>query len=379
MKLLKSGQVGISHICKNRNYTINELIRWKDIYGIKININGGNNDEITNEINNLSENIVVDAFMLYILSDINQLEVLRSFKDVRICNSTIEYLNYMILKEEDKNVRKILLYIQSEINIHVVYTNHFSKNNFETEFRSLFDDFILDSVLYAKENGYSYCYGETHVKQLCNIIGTNSISLVSLVRSLNQNQSYIIINKLMNQNYTFINFTYRDMYYTVKDNNYSNINSIKNFFKIGRMGDISSFLLQYIIFIYAIYYLNKDSFNMYFKIYMKSMNDLYKRSYYYIFINNIISNNIYGNGISKDKSLYLISKPEYVRGISMQFEAMYGIKAVFSLFENEEELGYYYDLSIKIVDNKLLNDTFKNNYIKDINLKREIKEIISNL
>lgn len=379
LELLRNGQVGISIVCKYRHYTINELIRWKDIYGIKININGGNNDEMSAEISNLSETIVIDAFGLYILADIDQLEFLRSFKEIRICNSTIEYLNYLLLKEEDNNVRKIVLYLENEINIQIVYTNHYSRNDFEPEFRNVFDDFILDSVLYAKENGYSYCYGEIFIKQLCNAIGTNGVSLISLIRSLNQDKAYKIINKLMNQNYTFINFTYRDMYYIAKNSNFSNTNDLDKFFKISRDGDTSTFLIQYIIFICAIYYTNRETFDIYFKVYLKSMNSLYKKSYYYIFINNTLANDLYGNWKSVYKELYLIGKPEYMKGITMRLEAMYGIKAVFSLFESKEELEYYADLSIHIVDKKILNDTFTSKDITDINYKERIKEMIREL
>lgn len=379
LRMLREGQVGMSIVSKYRGYSINELIKWKDIYNIKVNINSGNNDEISNEISNIKEVIVIDTFILYILAEIDELEFLRNFKEIKICNSTIEYLNYLLLKEEDKNVRKILLYLDNEINIQIIYTNNYSRNDFEIEFRSAFDDFILDSVLYAKEKGYSYCYGEVFIKQLCNAIGTNSVSLVSLIRSSNYSKSYIITNKLMKQNYTFINFTYKDMYYVAKESNFKNANELDSFYKISRGADISSFIIQYIIFIYAIYYLNKESFEVYFKQYLSAMNSLYKRSYYYIFIYNTLANELYGNSRSIDKSSYLIKQPEYIRAITMQLEAMYAIKGVFTLFETEDELNNYVDLSIKIVDKKILNDTFTNEKIKSINLKEKIKEIISEL
>lgn len=379
LELLRNGQVGISIVCKCRHYTINELISWKDIYGIKININSGNNDELSTEISNLSETIVIDAFILYILADINQLDLLKNYKEIRVCNSTIEYLNYLLLKAEDSNVRKILLYLENEINIQIAYTNHYSRNDVEPELRNVFDDFILDSVLYAKENGYSYCYGEIFIKQLCNAIGTNGVSLISLIRSLNQDKSYKIINKLMNENYTFINFTYRDMYYVSKDSNFSNTADLDNFFKISRDGDTTTFLIQYIIFISAIYYKNREKFDIYFKVYLKSMNSLYKKSYYYIFISNTIANDLYGNWKSAHKDLYLISKPEYMKAITMRLGAMYGIKAVFSLFESKEELDYYVDLSSDIVDEKIFKDTFTSKDITDINYKEAIKEMISEL
>lgn len=379
LKLLRNGQVGISTVCKCRHYTINELIRWKDNYGIKININSGNSDEISNEISNITEIIVMDAFVLYILADIDKLEFLRSFKEIRICNSTIEYLNYLLLKQEDNSVRKILLYIENEINIKIVYTNNHSKNDFETDCRKVFDDFILDSVLYAKENGYIYCYGEIFIKKLCDSIGTNGISLVSLIRSLNEESSYVIINKLMNQNYTFINFTYKDMYYIAKESSFSNSNELKCFFKVSREGDISTFIIQYIMFIFSIYYLNKDSFYIYFKLYLESMNSLYKKSYYYIFTNGTIANELYGKGESNAKSLYLINKPQYTRAITMQLEAMYAIKAAFSLFESDDELKYYTDLAIGIIDKKILKDTFTRKDILDINYKEKIKEMIREL
>ncbi|ATD56760.1 hypothetical protein BTM21_02940 [Clostridium chauvoei] len=379
LEMLREGQVGMSLVSKYKGYTINELIRWKDIYNIKVNINSGNIDEMSNEINNISETIVLDVFTLYILSDIKCLELLREFNDIRICNSTIEYLNYVLLKEEDEKVREILVFIENEINIRVIPFNNNCINDFEPEFRKGIDDFILDSILYARDNNFSYCYGEVFIKQVCSVIGTNSISLVSLIRKLGEIKGFKAISKLINGNYTFINFTFKDMYYLARESNFTKDNSLDNFFKISKGGDISTFIGQYIMFILSIYYLNRDSFDLYFNIYIKAMESLYKKSNYYLFINTDIANKFYGNWKSVNKDLYLIGNEEYMKGRVMRLSAEMAINAIFSHFENEEEIKYYYELSTNIADNELIYNALINEDLKELKNKDKIKEILKNL
>ncbi|WP_286910849.1 tetratricopeptide repeat protein [Clostridium sp. UBA1652] len=379
LEMLREGQVGLSLISKYKGYTINELIRWKDIYNIKVNINSGNIDEMSNEINSISETIVLDAFTLYILSDINSLELLREFNDIRICNSTIEYLNYVLLKQEDDKVREILTFIKNEINIRVIPFNNHCINDFETEFRRGIDDFILDSILYARDNRFSYCYGEVFIKQICNGIGTNSISLVSLIRKLGEIKGFKAISKLINGNFTFINFTYKDMYYLARESNFTKNNNLDNFFKISKGGDIPTFIGQYIMFILSLYYLNRDSFDLYFEIYIKAMESLYRKSNYYLFINTDIANEIYGSWKSVDKDLYLIGNDQYMKGKIMKLSAEMAINTIFSHFENEEEFKYYYELSINIADNKLIYSALTNKDLRGLINKDKIKEIIKDL
>ena len=381
LNIIRQGQIGISLICKQKNYGINDLIKWKDIYNIKININAGYNEKMNTEIKNISDIIIIDAFILYILADIDELELLKNFKKVNICNSTIEYLNYLLLKKEDENIRKILLYIECEINIQIIYINNHIKNNFETIFRDSCDDFILDSILYAKESGYSYCYGEVYIKQICDTIGGKSFSLVSLISYLNKEDSFKVINKLMNKNYTFINFTYKDMYYIAKDSNFSNENrDIDKFFEIRKNCDIVSFINQYIIFIYSIYYLHRDSIGTYLEMYLKSMNSLYKKSHYYIFMNMESANRLYANRSLLDKFSYLSNNREYIRGITMQIGAIFGVKALYNLFENEKEVKYYLNLVNKILDTNLINYIFKKEYFEDKNnYHNDIKQMIMRL
>lgn len=377
LKVLKSGQIGISLICKKRNDTINKIIQWKDIYNLKININNGNCKVMDREINNLSQIIIIDAFALYVLADINKLDILQKFQEVRVCNSTIEYLNLMLIRDEDKNVREILSYIDSEINIKVVPINWHNQKGLDKRNLEVFDDYIMDSLLCAKKSGYSYCYGDGFIKNLCNVINVNSTSLVSMIRSLELDNSYKIINELIKKNYNFINFTYRDMYYVAKESNFSKVDDLNEFFHISKESDINSFITQYIIFIYAIYYLNNESFEQYYKLFLKSMNDLHNRSFYYIWINSEMIRKLYNN--KYERIYHLVNNSDYVRGITMQIESEYAIKAVLSLFENEKESNCYGQICMDIVDKDILESVMNIENVMTLKVKEKIKEVIINL
>ena len=110
------------------------------------------------------------------------------------------------------------------------------------------------------------------------------------------------------------------------------------------------------------------------------MNSLYKKSHYYIFMNMESANRLYANRSLLDKFSYLSNNREYIRGITMQIGAIFGVKALYNLFENEKEVKYYLNLVNKILDTNLINDIFKKEYFEDKNnYHNDIKQMIMRL
>ena len=62
------------------------------------------------------------------------------------------------------------------------------------------------------------------------------------------------------------------------------------------------------------------------------------------------ANRLYANRSLLDKFSYLSNNREYIRGITMQIGAIFGVKALYNLFENEKEVKYYLNLVNKILD-----------------------------
>lgn len=358
--LLRNKRIGISNICYRGKYYINEVFQWRNIYRINININSGNTEKLNNELQYNCDNIMLDIIGLYVLADIDELEILKSFKYVYITMSTIEYINHMLLRNEDSNLRNILKFIDTNLNIKIVGINNKNYSCINEEINNLFDDYILDTLIYSKINNITYCYGESIIDLCAKFDGYTGISIVALINNLEDEIKARIIGKLKINKYDFINFNYKDMYIVAKNNNFIIDKEIESLFEVDKSGDINTFIIQYIIFISAIYYKKREYFDSYLKLFLKAINSLFKRSLYAVSISNSIIKNEYGQLDNIEKYKYIINNPDYIRGITMRQCASYALRSIYYLFNDEKEFEYYFNIIKVNVCEDLIKESLKN-------------------
>lgn len=379
IELLKNGQIGIVSLSKYRGQFINEIFKWRDIYTIPININSGDVQELQKEIENEYKTIVIDAIGLYILADIDELDILNNFNEVYITYSTLEYLNNMLLSSEDVKLRNVSMYISSKFSIKVKAVNYKYYDFIDVKIADHIDSYILDSIVYARINNITYCYGDAIISLLTKEIDCRSIGIVGLVKKFNNPYTSEILIKLKENKYKFINFGYSDIYNYAKKYDFKDCDRIKCFFDIPKNADISSFILQYIVFIYAIYYKQRKSFNYFLQIYLDSINKLYKKSYYYIDISESVCNRTYNNYDINAKKNFLMNNNEFIRGITMQQGAVIALRTLCYLFETDEEIQYYYNFIKKSVNREVFEKVLNVKDDDNHKYKDALKKLIETL
>lgn len=377
--LLRNKKIGISNVCYKGRYYINDIFQWRNCYRINININSGDTEKLNNELQCTNDKLIFDVIGLYVLSDIDELDILKKFRCVYITMSTIEYINNMLLRNEDLNLRKILRFIDSSLNIKIVGINNKNYSCINEEISSLFDDYILDTLVYSKMNNITYCYGESIIDVCAKIDGYTGISIVALVSSLEDEIKARIIGKLKVSKYDFINFNYKDMYIVAKNNNFIIDKEIESFFEVDKNGDINTFIMQYIIFIVAIYYKKREYFDSYLKLFLKSINSLFKKSLYAVSISNSIIKNEFVQLDNVEKYKYMINNPDYIRGVTMQQGASYALRTIYHLFNDEKEFEYYFNIIRVNTCEDLIRESLKNELKKEEKFIEGIKAKIQML
>lgn len=346
LEMLKSGQIGFVNIAKYRGQMYDEVFDWKDIYDIKVNINEGDIEELKKEYAINSKNIVIDAIGLYVISSIGILNSLKKIRNIYITYSTIEYLNLMLLHRENERIREIFNFISSNLNIKIAPINYKLYDQFKNNSKNVIYEFVLDSLCYAKNNNIAYFYGEVILKRIANSYKIPSIGILSILNNVDIEIRSNIIGNLKLNNYRFINFNFKEMYYYAKTNNFDISKLRKSFFEIDNGGSIFTFANQYISFLYAIYKNDRENFDGMYKLFIECMNRVYKKSTYYNVISKSVSNDKlfdYGENMLNSNSIF-----------DIKICPVYAIQSTYYFFDSENELSYY----LKIISEIAVTDLF---------------------
>lgn len=377
VKQLKSGSLGFVNIAVGQMY--DNIFSWKDIYNIKVNVNSGDIEEIEKEKHIKNNSIVIDVIGLYILSDIGELNLLKNLNSVYITYSTIEYLNTMLLHNENENVRDILKFIKSNLNIITVTANHRLSNLFDKIDQCL-DKCILDSLYYAQQNNITYYYGEHILKLVAGCYNINTAGIMALVQKENIERRSIVISRLRTNNFKFINFNYMDIYYCAKRNNFKKCKELECFFDMDDGGDISSFFMHYLLFIYIVYKKHNEYFQPMYELFIQCINKIYSKTIYSTtmlqYLDNSNKAETYDNLMSlpipsnlKDNVNNKILTVEEIE--LLKVSSIAAIQYSYTIFKTGNEFRHYLDIISKKVNIELFNQVRSPNIF--INRKDTIK------
>lgn len=281
-------QFGISILAKEYRCSILQTLEMRNVENIKIHIHQGVVQEVNSETTLLNSKVVIDAFSLYIMAEIDCLHFLEKLDTIYITYSTIETLQNFLLSKEDENTRVILKFINQALNIEIVYPDYKIQSQLKDKFQELLFDDQLDSSVYSYSNNIPYLYSDYFVKGLMDGYNDNFIGIVAFFRALlresiisKEDLSIILLNLKKNK-YDFINFDSMDVFNIAQKSNFIVDENIKLFFCIDRYSDIASFANVYIGFFSMIYNnIDRGKFDAYADLFISVFDSYIKKTQYY--------------------------------------------------------------------------------------------------
>ncbi|MEW9935668.1 hypothetical protein, partial [Clostridium butyricum] len=151
---------------------------------------------------------------------------------------------------------------------------------------------------------------------------------------------------------------FKEMYYYAKTNNFDISKLRKSFFEIDNGGNIFTFANQYILFLYATYIYHRENFEDMYKLFVESMNGVYKKSTYY----NVISKSVSNDNLLNYTENMLNSNSIF----DIKISPVYAIQSTYYFLDSEKDLDYY----LKIVSEIAVTDLF-NRSIQPISVLQE--------
>ncbi|MFW6016445.1 MAG: tetratricopeptide repeat protein, partial [bacterium] len=254
----RTHNIGLTILAKYQGRTIPEVFDWREIYNIDAFISSGNIQEVNDGVEIFDKEIIIDSIGLFILSEIDCLDLLESLDKVYITYSTINDLQKTILNIEKQEIREILDYIKKAINVHIIFPEPDIRIRINEKYLQAFEEYQIDSLAFSYANDINYVSCEPLLNKFVDGYTTHTINLISFFRALALNNvitkkelSQIVINLKKNK-FSFVNFDAQDIYNIAESNNFELDENLKMFFRL-EGNNLMSFINVYIHFFRLIY------------------------------------------------------------------------------------------------------------------------------
>jgi hypothetical protein len=248
-KQYKAGK-GVSVFMSELNWSYRDVKRnfgfWR--------ISNGDNEQFRGELSCNTNQIVVDHLSLYLLSDIDALEVLNSASKILISYSTVRALVESYFKDmsNDPLILKILGFIKNSEKISIMAC----KNPFADESLSpIYVDCshkgkmllsLIDSIILAKENRSTYIFGDINAQHLNHVYKSETMSVFGYIKKLytenklSEMQYTAFLESIIMGRWDYLNINSRDLYLLFKKNDYLINDFTREIFRISVQTEISS-------------------------------------------------------------------------------------------------------------------------------------------
>lgn len=247
MKAYKDKIIGFPMLARAFGRSVLEIVDWRDIYNIPIRIFHGPTNILNDEICIEAESLVVDSLSLYILAEIDALDLLHNYERVFVPFSVLKKYHELILKAENQLARAVIDFIHNCPNIILTHSKSYLYSEFVNKYRGILDQDQLDCLVIANDRYVSYLYSDCFIPNIGGVANCSVMSIVALLYQLLQNDTITIerhsrlVRLLVVKRYWYVNFTALNLYNIAIESN-SLIEDLTPFFKIDGENDPISYI-----------------------------------------------------------------------------------------------------------------------------------------
>ncbi len=346
----RNNVIGMAAVAKGFGLTTIEILDWREIYNLKVNISAGLLEEVEKEIENFEDKIILDVLGLYLLAEIGYLGLLSRFNKVYITYSTIADLHHTLMNVEKPLVREILNHINQSLNIVIVPVDIKMSTELNQKYEKVLQTCQVDSIVYSQSTGIiPYVYSDFLIKKLTDN-NTSLISLIALFRAMNRRDlisgeelSDIVLN-LKKRRYGFVNFNSEDMYNIAQKSNFAVDENILLFFQLHRSIDFPSFIRVFLGFLNSLYVkIERNKFLAYCDLYVRTFDNYYKKYRYC----DYWVKRYYGEESGSLLNAFLDESPDLRRALFIRVCCESALKFLLHLFKDSEEDYQFFSNRLK--------------------------------
>lgn len=377
----KNRSIGITTLAKVYGQTLPEIVNWRYWYGIKVKITSGDINEVNEEVNAFEKKIVIDAFGLYILAEIDYLSLLRQFDSVYITYSTIASLQQTLMHNENSKVREILSFIDESINLEIVNADYKLSKELSENIDVIFEKNQVESVAFSFTTGIPYIYSDPFVKGYYASYNIKFINFVAFFRAsvingiLDRESLSDVVLNLKRNKYDFINFDALDIYNIALKADFEVTDDTLLFFTLEKGNDFPSFIGVYSRFLNMIYnQIDKQKFDKFFDLYVTTFNKYLKKRQYYLYVIERFYGDEFGKviktleyrallgalSLGADLSEALLNSPELNRAIYLTLFCHGALRFILHMFKDTpDDYEHYCNRLRPLVNNISAKDIEK--------------------
>lgn len=296
LNIYKQSKLPLFFLAKYFQQPLSSIYEWRNIYNININIGSGSPTAFNKEIDLCKDAhaITIDFLSLIILSRVGCLEnFLLEFRIIYISHCTFDEILNSIIYVDNKLVNNLLYIIINSPKIKF-FSKETSGNYINNEFVELFDNSIIDTVIYSVDNNLLQCIADFTTRELLNKQNINSVSPLAIINRIYESKKISIVeyshikSLLMMENHFFISFNEIDILNIASCDDFKLNDKCKIFFEyiLTSEPDIESFVNVYLKFFILLFNKinNLDTLKNWIKLYISVFNKLYL---------NLIYDNLY--------------------------------------------------------------------------------------
>ena len=252
----KSNPLPIHFLSYYFKRNLNEIYSWREVYGIPINIDSGNPNIQSTEIENIlkSDSVLIDLFSLIILSNLGLIESLfKTFDHIYIPQSLFDGVQNCLIYMEYKNIREIWNILRSNRSIRFV-TNRNDIKLFDENGIKIFGESTCDCLNISKAEDFLFCVGDENLKRIARSEKIRVTGIYAILIKLLKNDEISLLKcaeskiKLIKENHSFISYNVGDLLAITENDHYHINDELTIFFNLILRGqpNVLSFIKVFI-------------------------------------------------------------------------------------------------------------------------------------